>query len=131
MATVGQNIIIGTMSGTTFTPFAAVKTHSVDASADAIEKASATQQAWREYIPGRKDWSMTLNYLVLEDANTNITDLLKVGNVYTIVSKDRNNSSYKVQGTAICVGCHQDYQQGNLSVGSYSFKGSGPLSSGL
>ena len=67
------------MSDTTFTPFAAVKTHSMDTSADAIEKASATQQQWREFVPGRKDWSMTLNYLVLENADSNIEDLLKVG----------------------------------------------------
>lgn len=127
MAITGQRIIIGTLSGQTFTPFAAVKTHSMRTGADSIEKASATQQKWREYEPGRLDWSVTLNYLVLEDANSNIEDLLKAGQVYTIVSKDRNTDTYKLQGNVICVECRQDYQQGNLTVGSYSFKGTGAL----
>ena len=119
------------MSGSTFIPFAAVKTHFVQSGADTHEKASATQQKWREFVPGRCDWSVTLNYLVLEDANSNIEDLLKVGNIYTIVSKDRTvGSTYKVQGQAICIGCQQNYQQGNLTVGSYSFRGTGPLSNG-
>ena len=127
MAITGQRIIIGTLSGQTFTPFAAVKTHSMRTGADSIEKASATQQKWREYEPGRLDWSVTLNYLVLEDANSNIEDLLKAGQVYTIVSKDRNTDTYKLQGNVLCVECRQDYQQGNLTVGSYSFKGTGAL----
>jgi predicted secreted protein len=126
MATLGNNIIIGVMNGSTFTPFAAVKTHSVGSNADTIEKASATQQDWREFLSGRKDWNTSLNYLILEDANSNITDLLKVGNIYTIVSKDRSGT-YQVQGNAICVSCRQDYQEGNLSVGSYSFRGTGAL----
>lgn len=127
MATLGQNIIIGTQNGATFTPFAAVKTHSMRTGAETIEKASATQQKWREFEPGRLDWSVTLNYLVLENENSNIEDLLKAGNIYTIVSKDRNDDTYKVQGNVLCVECRQDYQMGNLSIGSYSFKGTGPL----
>ena len=126
MATNGNNIIIGTMSGTTFTAFAAVKSHDVQTSAEAIEIASDTNQDWKEFIAGRKEWGINVSYLVLQDANSNIEDLLKSGNVYAIRIKGRTGN-YKLSGNALCLQCKQSYTRGNLSVGNYSFKGVGPL----
>lgn len=126
MAVNGNNIIIGTMSGNTFTALAAVKSHDITTQAETIEKASSSQQQWREFIAGRKEWSVNVSYLVLQDANSNIEDLLKVGTTYTIRIKGRTGS-YKVSGSAICTQCKQSYQIGNLSVGNFAFKGAGAL----
>lgn len=126
MAINGNNILIGTMSGSTFTALAAVKSHEANSSAETIEKASSTQQDWKEFIAGRKEWSISVNYLILQDTNTNVEDLLKVGVTYAIRIKGRTGS-YKVSGNAICTQCKQDYARGTLAVGSFAFKGTGAL----
>ena len=114
------------MSGQTFTAFAAVRSHEIENMCDMIEKASASQQEWKEYEPGRMEWGINVNYLVLQDANSNIEDLLKVRTSYAIRIKGRTGT-YKISGTAICQHCKQSYQVGNLSVGSYVLKGTGAL----
>ena len=126
MAVNGNNILIGTMSGNTFTAFAAVKSHDIDTMCDLLERASASQQEWKEFLPGRKEWDVNVNYLVLQDANSNIEDLLRVGTTYAIRIKGRTGN-YKLSGNAICRQCKQNYQRGNLSVGSFVLKGNGPL----
>lgn len=126
MAINGNNILIGTMSGSTFTALAAVKSHDANNSADTIEKASETQQDYKEFIPGRKEWSINVNYLVLNDSNSNVEDLLKAGNIYAIRIKGRSGN-YKISGNAICVQCKQTYSRGVLAAGSFVFKGTGPL----
>ena len=127
MATNGNSIIIGTMSGSTFTPFAAVRSHDVQNQCDLIEKASATQQTFKEFIPGREEWAINVSYLVLQDANSNIEDLMKVRQTYRICIKGRTGT-YNIYGDAICTQCKQSYQQGNLAVGSFALKGTGALS---
>ena len=126
MATIGNNILIGTMSDQTFTAFAAVRSHEVETMCDMLEKASASQQAWKEFEAGRKEWGINVSYLVLQDATSNIEDLLKTGTTYAIRIKGRTGD-YKISGSAICQHCKQSYQVGNLSVGSYILKGTGPL----
>lgn len=126
MATNGNNIIIGTMDGSTFTPIAAVKSHDIQNQCDLIEKASATQQTSKEYIAGREEWGVNVSYLVLQDANSNIEDLLKVRQTYRLCIKGRTGD-YTLYGNAICTQCKQSYHNGNLSVGSYAFKGTGAL----
>lgn len=127
MATLGRNILIGTMSGSTFTAFAAVKGHDIESQCDLIEKASSAQQQWREFVPGRKEWSLNLEYLVLQDANSNIEDLMRVGSIVTVREKGRTGNYY-VQGQALVVSCRQRFQEGSLSVGNFQLKGYGPLS---
>lgn len=126
MAVNGNNILIGTMSGSTFTAFAAVKSHDIDTMCDLLERASASQQEWKEYIAGRKEWSINVSYLVLQNASSNIEDMLRVGTTYHIRIKGRTGS-YKLSGDAICQHCKQNYQRENLSVGSFVLKGNGPL----
>lgn len=123
----GNNIIIGTLSGGVFTPFAAVKAHEMQTKCEAIEKASATQQDWTEVVAGRKSWSLTVNYLVLSDAGSSIEDLLHVGTVYSIASRTRDGI-YEVSGSALCTAVKHTYTRGNIAQGSFSFEGSGALS---
>jgi predicted secreted protein len=126
MATKGHDIIIGTMSGSTFTTIAAVKSQSITTQCGLIETASATQQEWEEYVAGRKSWSLTVSYLVLSNSTCNIEDVLKIGTKVVLMMKGRTGG-YSVKGEAIVVTCKQDFQDGTLSQGSYQFKGSGPL----
>ena len=122
----GNYIVIGTVSGQTFTPLAAVKSQDIQNGADTIEKASSSQQNWKEFIAGRKEWGINVNYLVLENANTNVRDVLKVGDTYTLRIKDRDGN-YSVTGSAICTQCKQTYSNGNLCAGSFAFNGTGAL----
>lgn len=131
MAIVGNNIIIMRDSKA----IAGTRSHEFLTQIETIEKASSSQQIWREYIAGRKEWSLNVNYLVLAAAGTSSTnsesfglgDLLKVGTSYTIVVKDRSNTK-SLTGTAICVTCKQTYQIGNLVGGTFQFRGTGALS---
>ena len=122
----GNYLVIGTVSGQTFTPLAAVKSQDIQNGADTIEKTSSTQQDWKEFIAGRKEWSINVNYLVLENAYTNVRDVLKVGDTYNLRIKDRDGN-YSVTGNAICTQCKQTYSNGNLCAGSFAFKGTGAL----
>lgn len=123
MAINGNNIII-TKGGTAI---AATKSHEIQSGCELIEISGPTQGSWREYIVGRKEWSINVNYLLLENSRNNVRDVLQVGNSVTLVIKDRDNN-YSVTGTAICTTCKQTYTRGNLAVGSFTFKGTGALS---
>lgn len=122
MATNGNDIIV-VKNGA---PIAAVRTHRVQTNAEKIETASPSQGQWREFIPGRKQWSVSVGYLLLETAANNVSDVLGVGDIVTLAIRDRNNA-YCVSGTAICTECDQEYSRGNLASGSFSFAGTGPL----
>lgn len=103
---------------------AGCKTHKVQTKAEAIEKASATQQEWSEYIPGRASWGIDTNYLVTEAED--ISKVLWVRRVVTIVVRDRSSRA-TLTGQAIVTQCEQSYARGSLVQGSFSFQGSGPL----
>ena len=126
MATKGHDIIIGTMSGTTFTAIAAVKSQSITTQCGLIETASATQQEWEEYVAGRKSWSLTVGWLVL--ANQDVRKVLLAGSVVTIKIKGRGESdSSGVSGSAILKTVKITATRGNLAQGSFAFVGNGPL----
>lgn len=120
MAVKGNSIIIKRNG----TAIAGVKSQDITSQAGTIEKSSASQQTWREYIADRKDWSLSVSYLVLTAANA--ADLLTVGSTYTIAECDREGTVL-VQGSAILTQCRQTSTRGNIAQGSFTFKGTGPL----
>ena len=122
----GNEIIVGTVSGGVFTAIAAVKSHEVQTQCDTIEYASATDAEWKEFVAGKKEWTVTCNYLVLNDAECNIEDVLKVGTEVLLKVKDRSGN-YDVQGGAVVATCRQSFQRGGISNGSFQFKGTGEL----
>jgi len=119
----GNDIIIILSRGTTPMGSTAVKSHDITTAADTIEKASATQQGWREYLAGRKAWSVNMSYLV---SVAKIQWELLVGDTFNVTIADRN-SNYRLVGTAILETAKQTYTVGNLANGSFVLKGSGPL----
>lgn len=102
----------------------AIRSHDIQTKADVIEKSSATQQTWKERLAGRKEWTLTVNYLVL--AAEKITDLLYVGQTFGVTIRDRENT-VSITGRAIVTGVKQVANINNLATGSFSFIGSGPL----
>ena len=120
----GKDIIIILSQSGTALASTAVKSHDITTAADTIEKASSTQQTWREYVTGRKGWSVNMSYLVT--AGAKIHWELKVGETFDVTISD-SNSNYRLTGSAILETAKQTYTVGNLANGSFILKGTGPL----
>ena len=132
MAQNGNSILV--YYGSTL--IAGTKSNDVQVSADLIEIASPTTGAWRTYITGRKEASITVGYLVTADTSAlgvsggnGVRDLLQVGNSFTLKFKLRNAAdSNGVSGTFILKTVKITSQRGALVQGSFQFVLSGPLS---
>ena len=124
MAKNGNDILI--YRGNTL--IAGTRSNEITTNAETIEVSSAINGQWKTFIAGRKDWSVTVNYLV--PAVTNVSDLLTVGTSYTISVRTRSGSTVtsRLSGTAILKTCKITATKGNLIQGSFQFAGSGPLS---
>ena len=120
MAKNGNDIIIS-LNGTAI---AAVRSSSVKSNCGLEEIASPETGTWRKYKAGRKEWSFSVNYLLLSEAG--LKDLLSNGTTYTIAIYERG-SSHKLTGSAIMTECEQRYTRGNLVQGTFSFKGTNAL----
>ena len=120
MAQNGNNIIV-LINGTAI---AGVKSDEIQSDTDTIEVASATQQQWKEFITGRKEWSLNTSYLLL--AAESLRDLIQIGNVYELAITDRQGN-VAVSGRAILTVCKQTHPRGNLCNGTFQFRGTGPL----
>lgn len=122
MAINGNNIFIAI--GTDTTPIAGTRSDDIQVSGETIEIASPTQGSWREFLTGRKEWSVTVGFLVL--ANTDVAQLLNVNNSYTL--KLRTTSTAYLTGSAIMTQCVIRASRGDIVQGSFTFKGNGALS---
>lgn len=121
----GKDIILVLSQGGTALASTAIKSQDIQTEADVIEKASSSQQSWREYIAGRKGWSVTLSYLVL--TSDKILDLLKVGQTFSVTIKKVDDNTNKVTGNAILKAVKQTASVGNLAQGSWQLQGTGAL----
>lgn len=122
MARVGNNVLIY-QDGKVI---AGTKSNDGQSEADLIEKSSPTSGAWREYVAGRKSWTMNTNYLVLAD--NGVRDLLKVGTEYALTFKERGkDDTAGVTGKAILKTCKITSTLGNLVQGTFQFVGNGEL----
>ena len=130
------NIIIVQLNGNTI---AGTKTTEIQVESELIEIASATQGSFREYLTGRKQWQVTVNYLLMYATyqpmftypNASMTDALLVGNSYTLKFKNRANhydQPITLKGTAILRTCKITATRGNLIQGTFTFVGNGALS---
>lgn len=108
------------------TPIAGVMSDRLRVSGETIEKASATNSKWKEFLAGRKDWGINSDYLITvwDDIADNA---MEVGETYAIMVIDSNNSDEYLSGTVICTECVLDMKNGSLVKGSFSFQGTGPL----
>ena len=87
----GNNIIIYTYQGSSWVAVASVKNDELQAQCDMLPKASAEQQEWNEYEPGRKDWTLNTNWLV--SAVSDIRKVLTIGSKVKIHVGSRSGYS--------------------------------------
>lgn len=124
MAAINGNNILIYLGGTAI---AGTKSNEIQTDCDMIEVTNPSSGAWRQYVAGRKEWTVQTSFLVT--AVTNIRQLLNVGTSYTVVFKDRaSTSGASVTGTAILKTCKISAIRGNLVTGSFAFQGTGTLS---
>ena len=116
----GRTIVIYQES----TQIAAIRSNSIGNECDMLEKASPSSGTWREYEPGRQGWTIQIGTLM--PLVSNIKDVLKVRQSYTIAVKTQDGTSL-LTGTAICKSARIDSNIENLCTGSFVFQGSGPL----
>lgn len=123
----GNNIIVYTYSGSSWVAVASTKNDELQAQCDLIEKASATQQEWKEYEKGRKEWGLNVNWLV--SAVADIRKVLTVGSLVKIHVGSRSgySASTGVTGFAYVQNCKVNNPNIGLCTGSFVFKGNGPL----
>lgn len=122
MAMNGYNIIVLKNS----TAIAGVKSNDITTKADTIEVASSTSGVWKEYITGRKEWSVSVSYLVLADSG--MLELLNVGTTYKLKIGGRNaTNANTLTGSAILTTCKVTATLGNLVQGSFQFQGTSAL----
>lgn len=76
---------------------------------------------WREWLVGRKDWTINVSMLV-----TNVATLLtQAGTTFTLAVVNRNNASDRVSGQAILTQARLTATRGTLAQGAWTFVGTG------
>ena len=120
MAQLGNNILVF-LNGTAI---AGTKSNEIQTDCEMIEITNMTSAQWRQFIAGRKQWTVSTGFLVL--AGADITKLLTVGTTYTLQFRDRAGSNI-IEGQAILKTCKISATRGNLATGAFSFQGTGEL----
>ena len=121
----GKDVILTLSQGGVALANTKIKSQSIKSQCGVIEKASSTQQDWVEVVAGRKSWSLTVRYLVL--SGSQVKDVLKVGQTFSITMQEYGSSTNKVTGTALLSGVDAEYPTGNLAQGTFTLTGSGAL----
>ena len=129
----GKDILIFLTYNNTTVGITACKSSELTGQSELIEKASSSQQQWREYIAGRNEWGFTASYIVMRAAPSvtnqiggTLADLLKIGTKFGVTIRDVANT-YSLSGSAFLQQVKQTYTVGNLIAGSFQFKGTGAL----
>lgn len=129
MAKNGNNILV--YAGSTL--IGCTKTNEIQTGCETIETSSQYNGVWRSFISGRKEWSITVAYLVVDSSalaisgGNGVKDLLQVGNSFTLSIKRRGQSSADLSGSAILKSVKITATRGNLVQGSFQFVGNGSL----
>ena len=125
MAELGNNIIVLANNKV----ICGTKANTIQCDCETIDIASASDSEWQHIIAGRKKWSVTVDFLLVDASTGNmavsIDDLLSVGSSYTLIIKKRNGSG--VTGSAILDAMDVRGAVGSLATGSWKFKGNGAL----
>ena len=124
MAMNGKNIIIY-VGGE---PVAATRSNEIQCGCELIEISSPDSNEWREYIAGRKEWSLSIGWLVT--THSDLTKLLTVGTTVSITIGTGGGGGGIIAGlygTAIVQSCKLTATVGNLAQGGLQLKGTGEL----
>ena len=106
-------------------PIGCTKSHEIHYEGDMQEVSSPSSGSAKEYMPGRTGWIINTNYLVLQDSQ--VRDILMVGQKFKLSFCPRNAQSSGVTGEAYMKVCKITATRGNLIQGTFQFQGTGPL----
>lgn len=119
----GRNVIIYRGDSGSTKAIAAAKTCTLSKKGDLFEIASATEQYAKEYEPGRYEWDVSLNHLVVSDGP--FEGILMVNQKYTLRIEINGQT---MKGNAICQQADLSAPVDGLASGVVRFKGNGALS---
>ena len=120
MATNGNNVLIY-VDGSLV---AGTRSDEVQSGCETIEIANPSSGDWRQFIVGRKEWSISQSWLL--PAASDLGRLLQVGTTVTIRLLGRG-AAKGLTGQAILKTCKVTNTRGNISNGSFQFHGTGAL----
>lgn len=124
----GGDIIIYKWTGSAWEAIAKTRSDELQSQCELLEKASATQQTWKEYDPGRAEWGLNVGWLITQASDIN--KLLEVRTrikIHVGASGGYSGGAGGVTGFAIVQQCKLTLNQGHLATGSFVAKGDGPL----
>ena len=119
----GRNLLV-VADGTVI---AGCKSCDIEVDGDLNEVSSPSTGVWREYMAGRKGWSVSTSTLVLSRHDTLVQVLNKVW--LTLVVRDDSGTltTDRLSGWAFVQQAKVTGAWGNLTKGSFVFQGSGEL----
>lgn len=118
----GKKLII-TVGGSAI---AGAKSCEINIQCDDFEVASATQGKWREFLAGRKDWSVTCGHL-LPASGTPLKSSAAMVGTKVVLSIQTDMTGDILTGSAIVKTWRASGAVDNLATGAFSFRGSGAL----
>lgn len=118
----GKKLII-TVGGSAI---AGAKSCEINIQCDDFEVASATQGKWREFLSGRKDWSVTCGHL-LPASGTPLKSSAEMVGTKVVLSIQTDMTGDTLTGSALVKSWRASGAVGNLATGAFSFRGSGAL----
>lgn len=125
MAINGNRIILKKKINNEWVQVGYIVSQEPESSADMQEVSSPDQGQWRQFIAGRKQWSMTANWIM--GLTSQLNTLLDVGDTFILRCEDRSDSSVYVEGEAILERVKITMTRGNIVKGSFVFRGNGAL----
>lgn len=120
MAQNGRNILVYKDGAL----IAGTRSNEIQTDCDMMEVNNPNSGQWRQFMAGRKSWTITTGYLLAAVAN--LADLLTVGTRYEMRFRDRSGSKI-IGGTAILKTVKITSNIDSLVQGSFSFQGTGVL----
>ena len=108
------------------TVVAAAKSIEINVKCDTVERTSANNGLFREYITGRKEWNFQISSLVTSAQFSGAKTM--VGTTYAIKFTTQGSTTALMSGNAICTQAKITDQKGSIAKGSFVFQGTGALS---
>lgn len=108
------------------TVVAAAKSIEINVKCDTVERTSANNALYREYITGRKDWNFQISSLVTSSQFYGAKTM--VGTTYSVKFSLQGLTAALMSGKAICTQAKITDQKGSIAKGSFVFLGTGALS---
>lgn len=118
----GRNLIIR-VGGTAI---AGAKSCEINVDGEQIETASPSTGTWRTFLAGRKEWSVSCGFLIPASGTPLKSEVAMVNTTVTLTVQS-GLSGDTLTGSAIVKAWKASGTIGNLSQGSFQFRGNGAL----